>query len=128
MAGRERDIQQIRFVNGLECLANILHWEEEAFIEINNALIMQNLDTEVGDEKSYYMLKPLISYSDDLSKSITVNPNSIMCMSEPSSIVLEQYGNSLREIMGQLTDGDEIDSGTTNVVSLESRKRLLTED
>ena len=127
MAGRNRDIQQIRFINGLECLANIVHWEEEAFVEINNALVMEGLESEPGDNKAYYLLKPLVSYTDDLSKPITVNPGSIMCMCEPSSTVLEQYQASLREILHQLDDDPEIDSAT-NIVSFDSRKRLLTED
>ena len=78
MAGRGKDVQQIRFINGLECLANILHWEDDTFIEINNALAMESLDLDTEDSKAYYMLKPLISYTDDLTKGITVNPNSIM--------------------------------------------------
>ena len=127
MAGRNRDIQQIRFINGLECLANIVHWEEDSFIEINNALVMEGLESEPGDDKAYYLLKPLVSYSDDLSKPVTVNPNSIMCMCAPSPTVLEQYQTSLREILHQLDDDPEMDSAT-NIVSFDSRKRLLTED
>ena len=129
MGRREHDIQQIRFLNGLECLANILHWEEDTFIEINNALAMESLEPEVGDERAYYMLKPLVSYTDDLTKSITVNPNSIMCMTEPSPTVMKQYESSLREILGQMDDTPVpvVDSGT-NIVSFDPRKKLLTED
>ena len=129
MGRREYDIQQIRFLNGLECLANILHWEEDTFIEINNALAMESLEPDVGDERAYYMLKPLVSYTDDLTKSITVNPNSIMCMTEPSPTVMKQYESSLREILGQMDDTPVpvVDSGT-NIVSFDPRKKLLTED
>ena len=129
MAERGRDVQQIRFINGLECLANIIHWEDDAFIEINNALVMEGLESEPGDERAYYMLKPLISYTDDLGKSITVNPGSIMCVSEPSTTVMEQYKSSLREILSQIDPDDpKTDSATTNIVAINSRKRLLTED
>ena len=127
MAGRDRNVQQIRFINGLECLANILVWEDDAFIEINNALVMEGLESEPGDERAYYMLKPLVSYTDDLGKSITVNPGSIMCVAEPSSTVMEQYMSSLREILSQMDD-DPVDSEKTNIVAFDSRKRLLTED
>ena len=127
MAGRGRDIQQIRFINGLECLANILHWEDDAFIEMNNALVMEGLEADPGDDRAYYMLKPLVSYTDDLSKSITVNPGSIMCVSEPSPTVMEQYKSSLREILNQIDDDPKNDSAS-NIVSFDSRKRLLTED
>ena len=129
MAGRNTDVQQIRFINGLECLANIIHWEEDTFIEMNNALAMESLESEIGDERAYYMLKPLISYTDDLNKSITVNPNSIMCIAEPSPTVMEQYQSSLNEILGQMDDDPVpvVDSGT-NIVSFNPRKKLLTED
>ena len=127
MAGRNRSIQQIRFVNGTECIANILHWEDDAYIEINNALVMEALESDADDPKSYYLLRPLISYSDDLGKAITVNPGAIMCVSEPSPVVLEQYQGSLREILNQLED-DKEDKGEGNVVAFDSRKRILTED
>ena len=129
MAGRGNEVQQIRFINGLECLANIVHWEEDAFIEINNALVMEALESDYDDEKAYYLLKPLVSYTDDLTKSITVNPNSIMCMSEPSPTVMKQYQSSLKEILGQMEDDTNPEAeGVSNIVSLDTRKRLLTED
>ena len=127
MAGRNRDIRQIRFINGTECIANILHWEDDAYIEINNALVMEPLESDPDDHKSYYLLKPLVSYVDDLGKPVTVNPSSIMFISEPSPTVAEQYASSLREILNQLDDESE-DKGDGNVVAFDSRKRLLTED
>jgi hypothetical protein len=126
MAGRNRSIQQIRFINGTECIANILAWDED-IIEVNNALAMEPIESDPDDHKSYYLLKPLVSYSDDLGKAITVNPGAIMWVSEPSPTVLEQYQGSLREILNQLDDEDD-SKGDTNVVAFDSRKRLLTED
>ena len=126
MAGRNRSIQQIRFINGSECIANILVWDDD-IIEMNNALVMEPLESDIDDHKSYYLLKPLMSYSDDLTKAITVNPGAVMCVSDPSPTVVEQYEGSLREIDNQIDDGDDSPSGT-NVVSLDSRKRILTED
>ena len=126
MAGRNRSIQQIRFINGSECIANILVWDDD-IIEMNNALVMEPLESDIDDHKSYYLLKPLMSYSDDLTKAITVNPGAVMCVGDPSPTVIEQYEGSLREIHNQIDDGDDSTSGT-NVVSLDSRKRILTED
>lgn len=126
MAGKNRSIQQIRFINGSECIANILVWDDD-IIEMNNALVMEPLESDIDDHKSYYLLKPLMSYSDDLTKAITVNPGAVMCVSDPSPTVVEQYEGSLREIDNQIDDGDDSPSGT-NVVSLDSRKRILTED
>ena len=126
MAGKNRSIQQIRFINGSECIANILVWDDD-IIEMNNALVMEPLESDIDDHKSYYLLKPLMSYSDDLTKAITGNPGAFMCVSDPSPTVVEQYEGSLREIDNQIDDGDDSPSGT-NVVSLDSRKRILTED
>ena len=126
MAGRNRSIQQIRLIKGSECIANILVCDDD-IIGMNNALVMEGLESEPGDERAYYLLKPLVSYTDDLGKSITVNPGAIMCMTEPSPTVMEQYRSSLREILNQIDD-DSADDSTTNIVSFDSRKRLLTED
>ena len=127
MAGRNRDIRQIRFINGEEVLANILHWEEDNFIEINNALSMIPIESD-EENKSFYILKPLISYTNDLGKFITVNPNSIMCISEPSPTVLDQYTSSLRDIIHQLDDEEEIRQQSGTVVSIDSKRKLLTEE
>ena len=127
MAGRNRSIQQIRFIDGTECIASILSWDEDN-IEINNALVMEPLESELDDHKSYYLLKPLVSYCDDLGKAITINPGAVMFVSEPSPTVTEQYSGSLREILNQLDDDETEEKGDTNILSFDSRRRTLTED
>ena len=128
MAGRNRNIQQIRFLDGTEVLANILHWEDDNYIEANNILEMIPMDDREhpDDSKSYYILKPLVMYTDDLAKSTTINPGSIMTVTEPSDTVKSQYASSLAEINNAMSDGLD-DEGPGNVVAF-SRKRLLTED
>jgi hypothetical protein len=126
MAGPNRNIQQLRLVDGTEIVANILHWEENDYIEANNILIMEPLDSPEDDDRAYYILKPLVSYTDDMAKTSTLNPNTVISVTEPSPTVLQQYGNSLRDIIRQM--GTEIDDGPTNVVSFDSRKKLLTEE
>ena len=128
MAGPNRSIQQIRFLDGTEVLANILHWEDDTYIEANNILEMIPMeDMEHPDNsKTYYILKPLVMYTDDLAKSTTINPGSIMTVTEPSETVKGQYASSLAEITNAMSDGLE-DLGPGNVVAF-SRKRLLTED
>ena len=129
MAGPNRSIQQIRFLDGTEVLANILHWEDDTYIEANNILEMIPMeDMEHPDtNKTYYILKPLIMYIDDLARATTINPGSIMTVTEPSDTVKSQYASSLAEISLAMGDGLE-DDGPGNVVSLHSRKKLLTED
>ena len=102
--------------------------EDDAFIEINNALVMEGLESDPGDDRAYYLLKPLVSYTDDLGKSITVNPASIMCVTEPAPTVMEQYKSSLRDILSQMDPEDPKEDSSTNIVAISSRKKLLTED
>ena len=126
------DIQQMRLTNGMEIVANIVHWDDDTNIEVNYALIMEVLP-EFGDEeeyKSYYVLKPLVSYTDDLAKSTVINPGAVMVVSEPSPTVIKQYKNSIKDISSQL--GDNKDSGeksVSNVLSFAPKKgpELLNE-
>ena len=129
MAGPNRSIQQIRFLDGTEVLANILHWEDDTYIEANNILEMLPMDDmdHPDDKKAYYILKPLVMYTDDLAKSTTINPGSIMTVTEPSDTVKSQYASSLAEISLAMGDGLEDEGPPTNVVAF-SRKKLLTEE
>jgi len=129
MAGRNRDIQQIRFLDGTEVLANILYWEEDTMIQANNILEMTPMDDmeHPNEDRSYYMLKPLVMYTDDVSKKTTINPNSIMAMTSPSDTVIAQYTASLAEIIHAM-DGDLDGESPSNVVAFNSKKKLLTED
>ena len=115
MAGRGRNVQQIRFVNGMEALANIVVWEDD-MIEANNALLMEPIYSD-EDDKSYYLLKPMVSYTDDLGRNITINPSSIICISEPSDVVMRQYESSVRDIIQQMGGDDPMADG--NVVSFD---------
>ena len=127
MAGRDRVVKQVRFINGSEIIASILTWEEGEFVQVNNALEMEPLESDIDDSKSYYLLRPMISYTDDLGKTVSVNPSAIMCLTDPSPTVLQQYEASLRDILHQMDDDPTHDTGS-NILSFDSRKRTPTED
>ena len=129
MAGRNRDIQQIRFLDGTEVLANILFWEEDTLIEANNILEMLTMEDmeHPNEDRSYYMLKPLVMYTDDVAKKSMINPNSIMTVTKPSDTVIAQYTASLAEIVHAM-EGDLDGESPSNVVAFDSKKKLLTED
>ena len=126
MAGANRNIQQIRLIDGTEILANVIHWEDDQYIEANNILMMEPLDSPEDEDRAYYILKPLVSYTDNLAKTSTFNPGSVICVTEPSTMVLQQYANSIRDIIRQMgTEGEE---GPSNVVAFNSKRKLLTEE
>lgn len=126
------NIQQIRFVNGMEAIANILHWDDDTNIEVNYLLQMDVLPEygeDPDEDRSFYILRPMVSYTDDLTKATTVNPGSIMTVSDPSPVVIKQYKNSIKEITSQMVNKEE-DSTVGNVIAFNPKKspQLLTED
>ena len=125
------NIQQIRFVNGMEAIANILHWDEDN-IEVNYLLQMDVLPEygeDPDEDRSFYILRPMVSYTDDLTRATTVNPGSVMTVSDPASVVVKQYKNSIKEISSQMSNKEE-DSTVGNVIAFNPKKspQMLTED
>jgi hypothetical protein len=126
------NIQQIRFVNGMEAIANILHWDEDTNIEVNYLLqmdVLPDYGDDLEEDRSFYILRPMVSYTDDLTKATTVNPASVMTVSDPSPTVIKQYKNSIHEITSQMS-GKEEDSVIGNVIAFNPKKspQMLTED
>ena len=125
------NIQQIRFVNGMEAIANILHWDEDN-VEVNYLLQMDVLPEygeDPDEDRSFYILRPMVSYTDDLTKATTVNPSSVMTVSDPAPVVIKQYKNSIKEISSQMSNKEE-DSTVGNVIAFNPKKspQMLTED
>ena len=125
------NIQQIRFVNGMEAIANILYWDEDN-IEVNYLLQMDVLPEygeDPDEDRSFYILRPMVSYTDDLTRATTVNPSSVMTVSDPAPVVIKQYKNSIKEISSQMSNKEE-DSTVGNVIAFNPKKspQMLTED
>lgn len=144
----EGNIAQFKLLNGEELLAEVVESNVETFV-IKNALTMEPLDPEQWDEyesepnKSFYVLRPFISYIDDLEKNVSLNPISVVCVTLPSEVVLEQYMGSVDQIQTELMaamwekEGTEDDykhpdaiaaTQKGNVISLATKKQLLTEE
>ena len=136
------NVQQIRFGNGTEVLANISNWDDGEFIEANCMLEIErrsyDMDFESEEGKSFYVLKPWVSYIDDMYKITSVNPSSIVSVTTPSPIVVEQYTTSLIEIIKYMDETSQkvepiktaISTDSHNVVQFppKSSAQLLTED
>lgn len=125
------NIQQIRFVNGMEAIANILQWDEDN-IEVNYLLqmdVLPDYGEDPDEDRSFYILRPMVSYTDDLTRATTVNPGSVMTVSDPASVVVKQYKNSIKEISSQMSNKEE-DSTVGNVIAFNPKKspQMLTED
>mgnify|MGYP003648181919 CR=1 FL=1 len=138
----ELNIQQIRFSNGTEVLANIILWQDDELIEANCILEIDRRtydnDFDVEENKSYYVLKPWISYIDDMHKMSVINPVSILSVTTPAPIVVDQYTTSLKEIIKYMADTakpednveTELRTDSLNVIPFTPKNniQLLTED
>ena len=136
------NVQQIRFANGAEVLANIAKWDEDEFLEANCILEIErrsyDMDFDADEGKSFYVLKPWVSYIDDMYKISAVNPSSIVSVTTPSPIVIEQYKTSLIEIIKYMDETSQSEEPIKTAVSTDSHNvvqfppkssvQLLTED
>lgn len=139
----EGNIVQFKLLNGEEMIAEMIESSTETFI-VKNALTMEPLDPDLYDQyegdatKSFYILRPFISYIDDLEKHVSLNPISVVCVTLPSEVVLEQYMGSVdqiqTELMAAMYERGESEPNAIatpsrgNVVSITTRKQLLTEE
>ena len=83
------------------------------------------------EETESYILRPYVTYTDNLNDEIMLNPISVVFVAAPSEPIYHQYQKSVAEIQAKLIGklGDEPEQPeVTNVVSFPSRKHLLTED
>ena len=130
----DRDkIVQIKIMNGQDVLAVNLEQSEESFM-VNYALDMVPLeyeDEDTEETRSYYVLRPFVAYTQNLDQVVSINPLTVVCVNAPSDAVIEQYLNSVVKIQEMLAVDEPVapvGDSTGNVVSLTSRKKLLTED
>ena len=125
---KEGSVKQLLMTNGEEILAEILDWKEGTYIEACNILSVIPYEIEGDDGKAYYILKPWVSYTDDIGKSSFINPNNVISLTEPSPVVVEQYRGSVEEISdGLKDDGDKVAKGVEGNVLSFTPKTLLTE-
>jgi hypothetical protein len=128
MKVEEGSVKQMLMTNGEEILACILEWREGTYIEACNILSVIPYEIEGEDGKAYYILKPWVSYTDDIGKSSFINPNNVISLTEPSPVVVEQYRGSVEEISdGLKDDGGKVAKGVEGNVLSFTPKTLLTE-
>ena len=125
---KEGSVKQMLMTNGEEVLASILDWKEGTYIEACNILSVIPYEIDGEDGKAYYILKPWVSYTDDIGKSSYINPNNVISLTDPSPVVLVQYQSSVDEISDGLKDDDmtAVKNSQGNVLSF-TPKTLLTE-
>lgn len=134
------DVVQMKLVTGDEILCTFSKENEssENSFMVHSVLQMTPIgEPSLTDETESYILKPYITYVDNLQREVSINPVTVVCVSYPSTAIEAQYYMSLAEIEKQLgyTREDEIfqpidsDQPVGNVISFPfGGKQILTED
>ena len=132
----ENTVQQLLTGDGHEILATIIEWDETSqFVKANKILAMIPYDLGIDEDtdgKSFYILKPWVSYTNDLERVTLLSRSGIVAMTEPSPIVREQYSSSVSEIADTMVTDDDTkeETPTSNVISFNPKQTpptLLTE-
>lgn len=134
-------ILQIKLSTGQEILAQSIDVDTPDSFVISHALEMVAVeyeDDELQLNKSYYILRPFVSYPEALDIVVSVNPNAIVMINKPSSKVIEQYVGSVDAIQEMLVDDTDnpqetiTPEGTPPVGNVftfpKAPPKLLTED
>jgi hypothetical protein len=133
-------VVQMKLVTGEEILCTFSDKNEstpDSFMVHSVLQMMPIGEPSITDETESYILRPYITYVDNLQREVSINPVTVVCVSYPSTAIEAQYFISLAEIEKQLgynvpeepsqLDSDQPQSG--NVVTFPfGGKQILTED
>lgn len=135
----EGQIQQIKLNTGDEIICEIVEWQDQGngieVLLVRDAL--QIIPVEFYDdaepEKATYILKPYLTYTDDLNKVLVINPIATVAYGDPAPAVRKQYLSSVDQIKDALRKEEDLDQDLPtikNVVTFRPKgsPKLLTED
>ena len=126
-------VVQMKLLSGEEIICTFSEAREsgvEAFFVTHVLQMLPFGELDPYEETESYILRPFVTYTEDLSTDIQLNPISVVFVTSPSEPIYHQYHKSVAEIQGKLMKHEmpEDEPAITNVVSFPSRKHLLTED
>ena len=93
------DVKQFRLSSSEEVIAEIIEWpdSDQSDIIVRNALSIVRYETEQGEK--FYVFKTWIHFADDPSILTVVNPNHIISTTNPHQILLNQYRDSIGDML-----------------------------
>ena len=106
------EIVQMRLASGQEVVCTFS--DKNAMVEdsfmVHSVLEMIPLSepTDLSEVESY-ILRPFITYADDLNVEVSINPVTVVCVTYPSEAIRSQYLVSVKEIQYKLGHDVELD-------------------
>lgn len=101
-------IVQMKMVSGEIVLAEPVNMDDKESMRFRGCLEMIPMIEDYeeiiksGPGPEYYILKPWVTYTDDVMETVSVNPLAIVYNAMPSEQLLNQYHRSVEEIIEQL--------------------------
>jgi hypothetical protein len=113
--GMDDEILQMKMITGETILTALSPKNEkvdDSFIMICTLEMIpfdsyEDFDDESVSGTEYYILRPWVTYADNISQEISVNPTNIVYITTPSKGLKEQYFRSLAEIQKKLKVNDK---------------------
>lgn len=120
-------VAQFKLVTGDNVIAQVTEQDENSFI-VDFALTISDIDEyeyqlESVEGKTYYVMRPFIPYTDDLSTVCSINPIAVVSLNTPPEAVLDQYILSCQQIQEALGNGDNapFKANLNNVVTFKPK-------
>ena len=134
------EVVQLKLVTGEQVIATFTDDNSESpeTFRIYGALEMIPLVEEseeflIESGTEFYIMRPWITYADNLMDAIAVNPATVVYIAPPSVSLKIQYLKSFDEIQQKLgvnsseTDSDGSSSTAANVIAFKPKPQTLTE-
>ena len=127
-------VVQMKLLSGEEIICTFCEDKDSTVEAFHIHYVLQMLpfgELDPYEETESYILRPFVTYTEDLSTDIQLNPISVVFVAAPSEPIYHQYQKSVEEIQTKLVGKYGLDAeepSVANVVSFPSRKHLLTED
>jgi len=90
----EPDIRQFKLVTGDEIICNIVH-EDENEVVLQNVLQMTSV---VQEGYKFYTFKAFMTYQDREDSLISVNPEKIVSVANPTEDLIREYLQGLEQL------------------------------
>ena len=124
------DIIQVRLSTGEEVICTFVEaFTTEDRFRVHSILEMIPITPDdMLEEVEQYLLRPYVTYTDDLTRESSLNPVAVVMVSPPSEAIRNQYILSVSEIQAKLGNLKPVTPNSGNVISFHNRKQVLTED
>ena len=95
-----KDLIQFKLSSGAEVICEVLEWnsasDPDCELIVKNAMSVVTWDHQDGDRS--YIFRPWVSFPDEKTDFVILNPNHIISMNKPGNYITDQYYNTIQDL------------------------------